>query len=135
MEIHSQWLKYRAELPALNSIQIPRHIICLEAVSIQLHGFCDAAKNAYGACIYLRSKDIKGNVHVKLICSKSRVAPLKTQSISRLELCEALELAKLCSKVKLALDLSINNIYGIIGVILQMFCIGSELNLTLWKPF
>ena len=61
--------------------------------------------------MYLRSKDIDGNINTRLLCSKSRVVPFQTQSISRLELCGALELAKLCSKVKLAIDLPINKTF------------------------
>ena len=111
VELHSEWLEYRAKLPFINSIKILRHIICSEPTEIQLHGFSDASKTAYGACMYLRSKDIDGNINTRLLCSKSRVAPLQTQSIPRLELCGALELAKLCSKVKLAIDLPINKTF------------------------
>ncbi|XP_033225741.1 uncharacterized protein LOC117178421 [Belonocnema kinseyi] len=92
-------------------IKIPRRILCTEPIEIQLHGFSDASKTAYGACIYLRSKGPDGNIYTNLLCSKSRVAPLQTQSIPRLELCGALELSRLCSKVTLSLDLSINKIY------------------------
>ena len=65
------------------------------AVEIQLHGFCDASEKAYGACIYLRSTDQRGIHQSALICSKSRVAPLKVATIPRLELCAANLLVKL----------------------------------------
>ena len=108
VELRSEWLEYRTKLSFLKSIKILRHIICSELTEIQLHGFPDASKTAYGACMYLRSQDIDGNIYTRLLCSESRVAPLQTQSILRLELCGALELAKLCSKIKLAIDLPIN---------------------------
>ncbi|XP_033227916.1 uncharacterized protein LOC117179862 [Belonocnema kinseyi] len=111
VELHLQWSEYRAQLPYLNMIKIPRRILCTEPVEIQLHGFSDASKTAYGACIYLRSKDIDCNIYTNFLCSKSRVASLQTQSITRLELCGALEWARLCSKVTLSLDLSITKIY------------------------
>lgn len=80
-------------------------MVCLEPVNIQIHGFYDTAKNAYGACVYLRSEDASGNVELQLICSKSRVAQLKTKSIPRLQL------AKLTFKVTKALDTNIDSIH------------------------
>nr|XP_033322444.1 uncharacterized protein LOC117218271 [Megalopta genalis] len=49
----------------------------------------------YGACIYLRSSNINGQVQPRLLCAKSRVAPLKSMTLPRLELCGAQLLAKL----------------------------------------
>ncbi|XP_039306760.1 uncharacterized protein LOC113004056 [Solenopsis invicta] len=66
---------------------------------VQLHGFCDASSIGYGACIYIRSSNNQKTV-AKLLCAKSRVAPLKTVTIPRLELCGALTLAQLFREVK-----------------------------------
>ena len=55
------------------------------ASSIQLHGFGDASNAAYGACIYIRYEN-GSEIHCQLATSKSRVAPMKTQTIPRLEL-------------------------------------------------
>ncbi|KAJ8950048.1 hypothetical protein NQ314_008054 [Rhamnusium bicolor] len=52
------------------------------------------------ACLYFRSKDSIGKIHVNLLCSKRKVAPLKSLSISRLELCAALLGAQLYNQVK-----------------------------------
>ncbi|XP_072400667.1 uncharacterized protein [Diabrotica undecimpunctata] len=62
-------------------------------------GFSDSKEMAYGACIYIRSLDSEGTYHCHLLCSKTRVAPLKTITIPRLELCAALLLAELAHKV------------------------------------
>lgn len=61
--------------------------------------------------MYLRSCDPSGQVMVKLICAKSRVAPLKQISLPCLELCEAGMLVCLIVKVKNCLDLEFNDIH------------------------
>lgn len=63
-----------------------------------MHGFCDASLTAYRACIYVRSKDQYGKWVSRILCSKSRVALLKSTTIPRLELCGALLLAQLMAK-------------------------------------
>ena len=53
---------------------------------MQLHGFSDASEAAYTAVVYLRVSDGIGNVHVSLMTSKSKVAPIKHLTIPRLAL-------------------------------------------------
>ena len=69
-------------------------------MSLQLHGFCDASKNAYGGVIYLRMVDISDEVHIVLVISKCKVAPIKKLTIPRLELCRAHLLSQLLHHVK-----------------------------------
>ncbi|VEN58681.1 unnamed protein product [Callosobruchus maculatus] len=99
-QLHTTWLDYRSNLPKLNTIKFPRHVICPNSSSIQLHGFCDASERAYGAVVYVRSVDAQENCFVNILCAKTRVAPLKQVTIPRLELCGALLLAQLIAKVK-----------------------------------
>lgn len=103
-------MHYRSTLKYLNQLNIPRFISCKGVVSFQLHGFADALKAAYSACIYVRTEDQAGNVRTKLLCSKSRVAPLKTQTIPRLKLYGALLLVRLMMKTKNALKGQIDGI-------------------------
>ena len=49
-------------------------IVCRE-----LHGFSDASKSGFGACVYVRSFCRSGKVNVRLLTGKPRVAPLKTE--------------------------------------------------------
>lgn len=79
-------------------------------VEIQIHGFADASKSAYGACVYIRAVDNETKIHINLLCAKTKIAPLKTQTIPRLELCAALMLARLISTVECALDTNINSV-------------------------
>jgi len=62
---------------------------------LELHSFADASERAYGACIYIRSTDFEDSHHTSLVCSRSRVSPLKNLSLPRLELCAALLSAQL----------------------------------------
>ncbi|XP_058826496.1 uncharacterized protein LOC131686248 [Topomyia yanbarensis] len=98
--VGENWRKFHLQLPLLNEIRINRSVILPGAVAIELHCFSDASEKAYGACIYIRSQDAEGKVAVRLFASKSRVAPLKCQTIPRLELCGALIAAQLYEKVQ-----------------------------------
>ncbi|XP_067216933.1 uncharacterized protein [Linepithema humile] len=109
--LHTEWIEYAQNLSAINNIRIPRLVACREPVKIELHGFSDASEGAYGACLYVRSVDKHGNQLIRLLCAKSRVAPLKTISIPRLELCGAVLLAKLVHQVIEILSIPIHARY------------------------
>ena len=80
--------------------------------SRELDGFCDASKSAYVAVVYLRSKDQEDEVHLALIVAKTKVAPVKRQTIPRLELCSALILAKLLHHCATVLNVHMGSIYA-----------------------
>ncbi|XP_011868845.1 PREDICTED: uncharacterized protein LOC105562536 [Vollenhovia emeryi] len=108
MHIHRIWDQIRSQLCLLNKVKIPRLVISGKADSrIQIHGFCDASEKAYGACIYLREQSRQGEIVVSLLCSKSRVAPMKMLSLPRLELCGAVLLTDLMNKVINSLNLKV----------------------------
>lgn len=100
-ELLDDWNKYLHELSSIVDIKIQRWINTRKSiVSLQLHGFCDASGNAYGAAIYIRAVDSNGETHVHLISSKSRVAPVKNVTIPRLELCGAVLLSNHIDNVR-----------------------------------
>ncbi|KAK9508957.1 hypothetical protein O3M35_006386 [Rhynocoris fuscipes] len=113
-EIINRWIQYRKGLDSLSNLIIKRRAVWGSPSlkrELQIHGFCDASIKAYGAAIYIRTKEANGNISVSLLCSKSRVAPLKTLSLPRLELCGALLLAQLYGKCQASLkQLNITNI-------------------------
>lgn len=109
--IQAKWSSYRNELVTLNDLKIQRHVLCKQPTEVELHGFCDASINGFGACIFIRSKDEEGRVQVNLLCSKSRVSPLKPLTIPKLELCGAVLLAKLTEQVQKAFDLPISRCF------------------------
>ncbi|GFU28925.1 uncharacterized protein TNCV_470571 [Trichonephila clavipes] len=89
----------------ISNIEIPRRILVAFPEVIEMHGFADASERCYGAAVYCKSKNLKSETLVRLITSKSRVAPIKSLTIPRLELCAAVLLAKLVKRVVAALQL------------------------------
>jgi hypothetical protein len=62
--IENLWSQFLTDLRHLPNLQIPRKVInSSPAVVIELHGFCDASIQAYGACIYIRSIDQHNNIN------------------------------------------------------------------------
>ena len=93
-DIRHQWGQYRAELGSLAALRIPRVLAPEPVMRRELHGFCDASEQGYGAVIYLRTQ-VKEEIYVRLVTAKSKVAPLKPITLPRLELCAALLLSRL----------------------------------------
>jgi len=50
-------------------------------IKVQIHGFSDASDLAYAAVLYMRSIYREGDVEVRIIAAKTKVTPLKKQSI------------------------------------------------------
>ncbi|XP_064540794.1 uncharacterized protein LOC135430171 [Drosophila montana] len=90
----SKWNLFLQEYPGLSAIRIPRWVEFRPQGTIQYHGFCDASQRAYGAAIYVRT-EIQDRISVHLLTAKTRVAPVKTISLPRLELCGAALLSEL----------------------------------------
>lgn len=84
--IETEWLEISSQLHLLSSISIPRHLFDLDNIhTVEIHGFCDASQKGYGAVFYIRSLSSNG-VLVRLLSSRSRVAPIKKRNIPKLEL-------------------------------------------------
>ncbi|XP_043493640.1 uncharacterized protein LOC122518673 [Polistes fuscatus] len=99
-DIYKIWQEFRQNLHTLEEIRFARNVAG-DGEEMEMHGFCDASERAYGACIYV--KTLGKNPTLRLVCAKSKVAPLKTQSLPRLELCGALILSRLFKATKNAL--------------------------------
>lgn len=97
--ITKKWLNFINNLPLLANIKLCRYTLCEFPQVIDLHCFVDASKDAFSACVYLRSADQDQMITVRLLCAKARVAPLKSLTIPRLELMGAYLGAQLCAKV------------------------------------
>lgn len=101
------WLLFQNNLKAINNFSIPRNVISISFKLIDVHCFYDASMDAYAACVYFRSENSFGNYYIQLMCAKTKVAPLKTISIPKLELCASLLGAQLMQSVKEAYPLSV----------------------------
>ena len=73
--------------------------------------FSDASQQAYAATVYLRSEWDDSCVQVELVASKTKVAPLKKQSILHLELLGTTILARLMNTVQTSLPSEIKIFY------------------------
>ncbi|XP_053692624.1 uncharacterized protein LOC128741073 [Sabethes cyaneus] len=86
------WQQWVGLLPEVETLRIPRCFLgCAKSTvveSLELHIFTDASEHAYGCVTYLRSV-VDGEVNCSLVMSRAKVAPLKRQSIPRLELMAA----------------------------------------------
>ncbi|CAL9703965.1 unnamed protein product [Knipowitschia caucasica] len=112
-ELLEKWHAWEEELAHLPKITLPRCYTtrCMDQpTSIRdIHVFCDASEQAYGAVAYLRTQNTNGEVEIAFLAARSRVAPKKQQSIPRLELCAALTGAQLCKVISTELTLSIRS--------------------------
>ncbi|XP_053406667.1 uncharacterized protein LOC123558187 [Mercenaria mercenaria] len=106
-ELSEEIKKWFSELEQLNELQVPR---CLDIrIDSTLHTFVDASTKAYGAVVYSVNGGDSGQT-VNLIASKSRVAPLKSISIPRLELLAASLGLQLTQAICNVLDMPVENV-------------------------
>ena len=89
------WNSSLNELKCLNNVKILRYYFTSTPVQFELHRFRDASSRAYAGVVYIRSLYEDGGVNVWLVASKTRVVPLKRQTIPHLELLGTLILARL----------------------------------------
>ncbi len=132
----TRWDAWVADLNSVGSITLPR---CLyednagKILSTELHGFADASQKAYCDMIYLVCRTTKGT-YSRLICAKTRVAPLKKLSIPRLKLMSAKILASLTDVVVKALSpqVNIDSIHYWLDSKCALYWINNQNN---WKQF
>lgn len=95
--IIDSWNQIKRELPELLNFRLSRQIKLKNTCRLELHGFSDASIRGYAAVVFVRGITQCGDIFVRLVCAKSKVAPLKTVSMPRLELCGAVLLTNLLS--------------------------------------
>ena len=108
-DLLSRWVEWCRTLRGLSQIRIPRCVKPVEFndAALELHHFSDASLSALGCSSYLRCVNKQGQIHVKLIVSKSKVAPIKSMSIPRLELQAAVMAARMDATLRKELDVDL----------------------------
>ena len=108
----SEWQKWRIDMNVLTSHHISRcyYPKDIKVTSTQLHGFSDASERAYSGVVYIRIEDPTGDAYTSLVISKTRVAPIKRQTIPRLEL--SLLLSQLLHHCKEVLNVPMEAVYA-----------------------
>ena len=112
-ELIKRWKVIIQNLSEVQSIIIPRCVSSNVHNDLIIFGFCDASPHAYAAALYIGYINANNQLTTTLLCSKTRVAPLKNATIPRLELCGALLLSKLVKKLfdKTSFKISRVNLY------------------------
>ncbi|GFV12282.1 integrase catalytic domain-containing protein [Trichonephila clavipes] len=108
--VAAEWDSFMQSLPVLERLKIPRFVLSENLESIILYGFSDASEKGFGAVIYVSVIKNNGDRRSQLLCSKSRVVPLKALTIPRLELSACLLLSKLIRKVIKALKMNLSQV-------------------------
>lgn len=112
--IFMKWSDWVQEMPRITEHPVQRHFGLKNhtIISRELHGFSDASTVGFGGVVFLRTFYSDLEVTVDLVSSKARVAPLKTLTIPRLELCGAVVLAKLLRAVATDLKIDLPAVYA-----------------------
>ena len=83
-----------------------------DVLNLQLHGYADASTAAYAGVVYIRVTYTDACISTNLVLAKSKVAPLKTLTVPKLELCAAVLVSKLLTTVAKELNIPIEHIYA-----------------------
>jgi len=112
-ELCLRWENYCTNLKSLSRIRIPRwtgrH---RDSLAFEIHGFADASSRAYAAIVYIRVLHSLTEFQTNLLAAKTKVAPIKTVSIPRLELNAVVLLSRLIKWVVTSLKLPSTTVFG-----------------------
>ena len=94
LNLRDRWSSLQSQLPLLEEIEIPRWFGTFSNESWEIHGFADASERAYCVAIYVVTRS-PSEASSMLMLAKAKVAPIKTMTQPKLELCGAYLMAKL----------------------------------------
>lgn len=111
--MRNEWQSWLATLPYLEKVSVNR---CYKPSDFgdvkctQLHIFSDGSEQGYGACAYLRLTNSYNKHTCSFLMGKSRLAPMKTMTIPRLELSGAVVACRLYAFLDEELELPIDQV-------------------------
>ncbi|CAI6371615.1 unnamed protein product [Macrosiphum euphorbiae] len=108
LDMAEVWRSFVVDLSNLQCVRIPRFLGTRRDMQCVICGFCDASSTGYAAVVYLRVIDSSGNPSVSLLGARSKIAPVKSTTIPRLELCAALLLARWLARITVTLSLKLH---------------------------
>ena len=109
-----EWVHALQEVVKLKENAIPRHPLNAPYPAISQDGkftlvcFTDASQEAMCAAVYIRYEATTGEVDAGLIAAKTKISPVKTLTIPRLELCASLLGARLSTKILASIESDCN---------------------------
>lgn len=100
-DLFESWRDWLKVLDATRGVKLPRYLGTTRNTEErrEMHIFCDASSSAMCAVAYLRVEKENKSVSVSFLASKTRVGPLKGQTVPRMELTAALLGAQLANKI------------------------------------
>ncbi|GFQ65831.1 integrase catalytic domain-containing protein, partial [Trichonephila clavata] len=134
-KLRHKWQQWSSEAEGLTEIKNTTVLfrdVDQELSSVDIHCFSDASKSAYGTILYLRFVTCNNKIETSFICSKSRVAPLKSLTLPRLELTAALLSARLAKQVSSCLKFNANIYYWTDSLISYYWICGDS---SAFKPY
>ena len=103
-ENETEWIEALENLVNVEKIKLDRWSGMAPELPNELHIFCDASEKVYSVVAYCRVNSVGGPI-VNIICAKARVTPIKSETISRLEL--------IACVLGVRLSRAINTVYNI----------------------
>ena len=111
-EIKDKFLEWHSGLTLLGQLTIPRCYFTEPVDQIELHMFSDSSQDVFCAVGFFRARlSSSRKTQISFIFGIARVAPMKAQSIPKLELQVALLATRLKDGILTALTVYINHVY------------------------
>jgi hypothetical protein len=109
-DYQQEWSHWQKEVEDLHEFTVPRfyRVIGLSPRTLQLHVFGDASERAFCAVAYFRFEYSNGQKQCIFVAAKTRVAPIKSLSIPKLELQAAVLSARLADSIRREHDYDIS---------------------------
>lgn len=114
-DLRDKWCKFFQEMFSFQNLTFPRSLNLVPKhcpyANPSLVIFSDGSLQAYGAVAYIRWKTTDNMYVSRLIAAKSRVTPIRTLTIPRLELCGALIAARLRATITSEAWITFSKVY------------------------